>query len=159
MTPFYGMGMNVCFEDCLELNKMLDQQNDDWSEVIQKFAATRKVHTDAITDMAHRHRKGIFARYNQHFDFKWKLERKINLHYPELLVPEYSLVVFSTMPLATIQEICLKQLELLEKIRVEKGEEILNDDDLFHQNIQQYFSNAECSKMLQEIQPQLEVSQ
>lgn len=51
IVPFHGQGMNCAFEDCVELDGMLDASRD-WSAVFERFERERKPNTDAIAAMA-----------------------------------------------------------------------------------------------------------
>ena len=52
IVPFHGQGMNAGFEDCSELNRLLDKHNDDWSKVLPEFDQVRRPNAEAIADMA-----------------------------------------------------------------------------------------------------------
>jgi kynurenine 3-monooxygenase len=132
MTPFYGMGMNVCFEDCSSFNNLLERMDDHWGRAMSVYSVERKKETDAISDMAYNHRNGIFNRSNQNFAKKWKLERMIWSAYPDLLLPEYTLVAFSHMPFSEVQELCKMQDDILNDILGESGDEIFHNAPAFH---------------------------
>jgi kynurenine 3-monooxygenase len=51
IVPFHGQGMNCAFEDCVELDRLLEQSRD-WSAVFARFERERKPNTDAIAAMA-----------------------------------------------------------------------------------------------------------
>ena len=51
IVPFHGQGMNCAFEDCVELDRMLDASSD-WAAVFARFERERKPNTDAIAAMA-----------------------------------------------------------------------------------------------------------
>lgn len=51
IVPFHGQGMNCAFEDCVELDRMLEQSRD-WAAVFARFERERKPNTDAIAAMA-----------------------------------------------------------------------------------------------------------
>ncbi|HEX2492130.1 MAG TPA: NAD(P)/FAD-dependent oxidoreductase, partial [Steroidobacter sp.] len=51
ITPFHGQGMNCAFEDCRELVERLDSAPN-WAAAFRTFEQTRRLHTDAIADMA-----------------------------------------------------------------------------------------------------------
>jgi kynurenine 3-monooxygenase len=51
IVPFHGQGMNCAFEDCVELDSLLDQHHE-WSELFAAFQHARRPNTDAIAQMA-----------------------------------------------------------------------------------------------------------
>ena len=51
IVPFHGQGMNCAFEDCVELDLLLEQSRE-WPEVFARFEHERKPNTDAIAAMA-----------------------------------------------------------------------------------------------------------
>jgi kynurenine 3-monooxygenase len=52
IVPFFGQGMNAAFEDCRILNQYIQQFAPQWDAVLETFTMKRKVHADAIADMA-----------------------------------------------------------------------------------------------------------
>jgi len=52
VVPFYGQGMNASFEDCIILNDLIDQYQENWDEILPAYEAARKKDTDAIADLA-----------------------------------------------------------------------------------------------------------
>jgi len=51
IVPFHGQGMNACFEDCFELDRLLRSASD-WRSTFEQFFQLRKPDTDAIAAMA-----------------------------------------------------------------------------------------------------------
>lgn len=96
IVPFYGQGMNASFEDVVEFDKVLDSTGNDWNQVFKNFAATRKVDTDAIADLA----VDNFHEMKEHtanplFQAKRKVETALEEHFPRAYSSKYSLVTFS----------------------------------------------------------------
>jgi len=48
VDPFLGQGANCALEDCMELNRLLQEKNDDWAEVLPEFTRCRKANCDAV---------------------------------------------------------------------------------------------------------------
>ncbi|HMN44487.1 MAG TPA: NAD(P)/FAD-dependent oxidoreductase [Povalibacter sp.] len=94
ILPFHGQGMNCAFEDCRELDRLL-QQHTDWSQAFSAFDRTRHPDTDAIADMA-------FENYEEMRDTvrhpKFQLQKILSLElerrFPDRFVPRYSMVMF-----------------------------------------------------------------
>ncbi|MEH0155526.1 NAD(P)/FAD-dependent oxidoreductase [Limibacter armeniacum] len=52
VVPFYGQGMNCAFEDCLILDKLIEELGPDWNLVLNTYQMMRKADTDAIGELA-----------------------------------------------------------------------------------------------------------
>lgn len=96
MVPFYGQGLNCSFEDCRELDILINKHQGDWSKIFPDYQKKRKVNADAITELA----KQNFAEMsdlsgNTLFLLQKKIEAKFHELYPDLWTPLYSLVTFS----------------------------------------------------------------
>jgi kynurenine 3-monooxygenase len=51
IVPFHGQGMNCAFEDCAELDRLMDEHHG-WSGLFEAFEHARRPNTDAIAQMA-----------------------------------------------------------------------------------------------------------
>lgn len=51
IVPFHGQGMNCAFEDCVELDQLMDQHHG-WHGLFEAFEHTRRPNTDAIARLA-----------------------------------------------------------------------------------------------------------
>ena len=95
VVPFHGQGMNCAFEDCLELDRILDQCGDDWGDAFAAFSKQRKPNCDAIADMA-------LENYLEMRDsvtdpiylLQKKLSFKLETQYADRFIPRYSMVMF-----------------------------------------------------------------
>ncbi len=95
VVPFYGQGMNAGFEDCRILNKLLDQNKDDWNIAIKEFEKLRKPDADAIATLALDNfveMRDLVA--DEEFLLRKKIEARLNQLYPDKWVPLYSMVTF-----------------------------------------------------------------
>ncbi|HRP88461.1 MAG TPA: NAD(P)/FAD-dependent oxidoreductase [Edaphocola sp.] len=52
IVPFYGQGMNAGFEDCSVLWELMEQYNDDWTMILNRFQILRKPNADAVANLA-----------------------------------------------------------------------------------------------------------
>jgi kynurenine 3-monooxygenase len=101
IVPFYGQGINAGFEDCRVLNGLIERYAPHWEAVLETFTMQRKVHADAIADMAMdnfiemRDKVGSKA-----FLAKKKLEQALHRWFPRAFVPLYNMVTFSNVPYA-----------------------------------------------------------
>ncbi|KOB51820.1 Kynurenine 3-monooxygenase, partial [Operophtera brumata] len=80
VVPFYGQGMNAGFEDCTLLDQLFQKYDSDLQKILPEFSDTR----DLVTRPSYRLRKAVD-------DFIFWL-------FPNLWVPLYNSVTFSTMP-------------------------------------------------------------
>ncbi len=96
MVPFYGQGMNCGFEDCRELNNLMQEMPHDWHGILNKYQIRRKENADAITELAMRNFYEMSALAGSPL---FLLQKKIEAHFhelhPHLWVPLYSMVTFS----------------------------------------------------------------
>jgi kynurenine 3-monooxygenase len=94
ITPFHGQGMNCAFEDCRELVERI-AQGSDWASVFRSFEQARRVHTDAIADMAI---ENYLEMRDTVRDPKFHLCKSLSLElerrFPTRFVPRYSMVMF-----------------------------------------------------------------
>ncbi len=94
ITPFHGQGMNCAFEDCRELDEILDRSAS-WSEAFAQFEAQRRPNTHAIADMA---LENYVEMRDTVRDPKFQLQKALSLElerrFPEHFVPRYSMVMF-----------------------------------------------------------------
>jgi kynurenine 3-monooxygenase len=52
IVPFYGQGMNCCFEDCFYLDKIIEKSDGNWQKIFSEFEQMRKPNADAIAELA-----------------------------------------------------------------------------------------------------------
>jgi kynurenine 3-monooxygenase len=94
ITPFHGQGMNCAFEDCVELNRCLDQ-HPDWAAAFAAYEGERHANTDAIADMAI---ENYLEMRDTVRDPKFQLQRQLSIElekrHPQRFVPRYSMVMF-----------------------------------------------------------------
>ncbi|MEX2592841.1 MAG: NAD(P)/FAD-dependent oxidoreductase [Anditalea sp.] len=99
MVPFFGQGMNCGFEDCYELNSLIEKYGTtSWELVFGKFQKGRKPDTDAISKMA----MDNFTEMRDSvadpkFIIRKKIEAKLHDLFPEEWIPLYTMVTFTDM--------------------------------------------------------------
>jgi len=101
IVPFHGQGMNCAFEDCLVLDRLLEQHDQDWGKVNADLSANRKPDADAIAQMAIENYTTMRStvtdpKYGLKKAIGFELERRL----PESYIPRYSMVMFHDMPYA-----------------------------------------------------------
>jgi kynurenine 3-monooxygenase len=101
VVPFYGQGANAAFADCPILSDALKQHAPSWQLAFAEYYEHRKLHTDALAELAldnfveMRDRVG-----SEQFRFKKKAEKLLHVLFPRWFTPLYSMVTFSLMPYA-----------------------------------------------------------
>ncbi len=96
IVPFYGQGMNASFEDVVEFDAILEQQQGNWESVFKAYEKQRKKDTDAIADLAidnfHEMKDHVA---NPIFQEKRKIEMALEKNFPNAYASKYSLVTFN----------------------------------------------------------------
>jgi kynurenine 3-monooxygenase len=96
IVPFYGQGMNCGFEDCAELNRLIDTHDHDWDAIFPAYGKARKPNGDAIAELSKRNFVEMSdLSGDKRFQLQKKIEAKFHDLHPELWTPLYSLVTFS----------------------------------------------------------------
>jgi kynurenine 3-monooxygenase len=95
IVPFHGQGMNLAFEDCVLLDRIVTELGNDWPNVFARYESEQLANANAIADMALDNyvemrdtvRDPKFALRKQ---LAFELERRL----PEHFIPRYSMVMF-----------------------------------------------------------------
>ncbi len=94
IVPFHGQGMNACFEDCFELDRLLRAATD-WQSAFERFCTLRKPNTDAIAAMA---LENFLEMRDTVRDPKFMLRKELSFElerrHPTRFIPRYSMVMF-----------------------------------------------------------------
>jgi kynurenine 3-monooxygenase len=109
IVPFYGQGANCGFEDCVELDRCLEEAGEDFPAAFALFER-RKRHTDVIARLA----LDNFVEMRDRVASPVFLARKRAEHALERLLPgryvsRYELVSFSTTPYAEVERRIARQ--------------------------------------------------
>lgn len=95
IVPFHGQGMNACFEDCQELDRLLATHGNDWSAAFTEFERIRRPNTNAIAAMA---LENFTEMRDTVRDPKFMLRKELSFElerrFPERFIPRYSMVTF-----------------------------------------------------------------
>ena len=96
IVPFYGQGMNCGFEDCAELNRLIEKYDHDWDAIFPAYGNARKPNGDAIAELSKRNFVEMSdLSGDKRFQLQKKIEAKFHDAHPELWTPLYSMVTFS----------------------------------------------------------------
>jgi kynurenine 3-monooxygenase len=103
IVPFFGQGANCAFEDCVELDRCLDETGGDLAAALPRYQERRKANAEAIADMALENFVEMSDRVTSPV-FRWTTRAR---HALERVVPgyvsRYELVSFTTLPYARIE--------------------------------------------------------
>jgi len=139
MVPFYGQGMNCGFEDCRVLAELINQHQDDWSDIFPAYQRSRKINADAITELAKRNFVEMSELSgNADFLLQKKIEARFHELYPKLWTPLYSMVTFSpNLPYSKALEIGDKQTKIMSQIMQIPNIESCWQDEFVYQKLHQ----------------------
>jgi kynurenine 3-monooxygenase len=118
IVPFYGQGMNCGFEDCAELDALIDQHDHKWDDIFPAYENARKPNGDAIAELSKRNFVEMSdLSGDRMFQLQKKIEAKFSQLHPELWTPLYSMVTFSPdVPYAEALRIGDEQKMVMDKI-------------------------------------------
>lgn len=131
IVPFHGQGMNLAFEDCVLLDRILEEESG-WEAAFARFEAEQLPNANAIADMALENyvemrdtvRDPKFALQKE---LAFELERRL----PDRFIPRYSMVMFhAEIPYAVAQQRGAIQRALLDELTGNAAS--LHDIDLNH---------------------------
>ncbi len=99
IVPFHGQGMNAALEDCVVLDKLLEQRAADdaggWPEVFADFERLRAPNTRAIAEMAIENYQEMRDEVRDaKFELRAALSFELERRFPGRFVPRYSMVMF-----------------------------------------------------------------
>jgi kynurenine 3-monooxygenase len=149
MVPFFGQGMNCCFEDCYYFDTLLEKYGSDWKKIFTVFGEMRKENTDAITNMAVENfveMRDLVA----HTDFLLKRKADVLLEerYPGRFISKYSMVSFHRIPYV----LAMKRGQIQDRILMEMCSKITKIEEL---NLDEAFSKIKKEFELSGIDEQL----
>jgi kynurenine 3-monooxygenase len=117
IVPFHGQGMNLAFEDCVLLDRIIREHGDDWASVFARFEAEQLANANAIADMAlDNYIEMRDTVRDPKFALRKKLSFELEKRLPELFIPRYSMVMFhADIPYLVAQQRGEVQKALLEE--------------------------------------------
>jgi kynurenine 3-monooxygenase len=103
IVPFYGQGANASFEDCVELDRCLEECGSDWSRALPLYEMRRRVNSEAIADMALDNFVEMRDRTaSRAFQLTRKAQHALERQLPDHYATRYELVSFTTVPYAEV---------------------------------------------------------
>lgn len=150
MVPFFGQGMNCCFEDCYYFDTLLEKYGADWEKIFTEFSKLRKENADAISDLAVENfveMRDLVA--HKDFILKKKADVLLEERFPESFLPKYSMVTFHRIPYA----LAMKRGQIQDSILMEMCSKIntieeLNLDEAFSRIKKEYAAAGIEEKLL-----------
>lgn len=117
IVPFYGQGMNCCFEDCFVLDGLLAEHGHDWATIMRRFYELRKPNADTIAILAVENFLEMRSKVvDPYFIRKKKVDAILHDMFPDRWIPLYTMVTFTTLPYAEARERAQAQDALLERV-------------------------------------------
>lgn len=122
ILPSYGQGANAGFEDCAVLDELVERCGGDWAAVCQAFERRRKPDMDAIADLCYSHFAELHVNgLDRQLERRRGMERRVHALLPELFVPLYSMIAFSSLPYAEARRRHLAQQAFIEELLREES--------------------------------------
>ena len=117
IVPFHGQGMNLAFEDCVLLDRIISEHGDDWPVVFARFEAEQLANANAIADMAlDNYIEMRDTVRDPKFALRKALAFELEKRLPQHFIPRYSMVMFhADIPYLLAQQRGEVQKALLEE--------------------------------------------
>lgn len=117
IVPFHGQGMNLAFEDCVLLDRIISEHQDDWPTVFARFEAEQLANANAIADMAlDNYIEMRDTVRDPKFALRKALSFELEKRLPGRFIPRYSMVMFhADIPYLVAQQRGEIQSALLEE--------------------------------------------
>lgn len=118
IVPFFGQGMNACFEDVSKLMQAIDENPDyGLGTIFDNFQRKRKPDADAIGRMA----VDNYYEMRDHvadpkFHLQKQIEQKLMEEFPGQYLSKYNMVTFNQVPYSYAYEVGIKQKKLLDRL-------------------------------------------
>ncbi len=142
IVPFYGQGMNAGFEDCSELEALMEAHGEDWETILSLFEQKRKSNGDAVAELALNNFIEMRDKVaDPVFLERKKIEKELGRRFAGRFNSVYEMVSFSHTPYAYALHCTKAQDVLMGKILAEGD---------FFTNIEQPEFGAKLEGWLQE---------
>ncbi len=125
IVPFFGQGMNLGFEDCVELMKALHEMNENgdaltsaqWMSGLNNFDLRQRPNANAIADMALENFIEMRDRVGQaDFQLKKKIEARLEKEFPSLYRSRYGMITYTLIPYSLAQKAGEIQSRILDEL-------------------------------------------
>ena len=96
VVPFYGQGLNAGLEDVSVLHEIIEQEGEDWHNILCRYQQERKPNGDAIAELSFRNFKEMSEdTTDASFLLRKEIEQWFAAKHPGLWLPLYDRVTFS----------------------------------------------------------------
>ncbi len=121
VVPFHGQGMNLAFEDCVLLSRIIQDRGPDWPNVFALYEAEQLANANAIADMAlDNYIEMRDTVRDPKFALRKALAFELERRLPGYFIPRYSMVMFhADIPYLVAQKRGEVQSALLEEFTEE----------------------------------------
>lgn len=114
IVPFFGQGMNLGFEDCTCLLRLLTENAGNWEAVLTAYDGHQRPNANAIAEMALENFIEMRDKVaDPKFQFNKKIEALIEKEFPELYRSRYGMITYTLIPYVVAQEAGVRQLKIL----------------------------------------------
>lgn len=122
IVPFYGQGMNAGFEDCTVLDSIVNNDNNNWEEILKTFFDLRKPDGDAIAELALNNFIEMRDKVaDESFILRKKIENTLHEHLENKWIPLYEMVTFEDIRYSEAQEKGKIQRSIMDEVLKIKG--------------------------------------
>lgn len=99
VVPFYGQGANASFEDCFELQSIIDKYPNQWERIFKEYHQARKINADAICQLALQNFVEMQSKVaDKKFLLRKQIEQKLYEKHGKKFTPQYNLVTHTNIP-------------------------------------------------------------
>lgn len=138
IVPFFGQGMNCGFEDCTDLLKILEKNQNNWASSLNEYEAERRRNANAIADMALENFIEMRDKVgDSNFLLRKKVEGQLEKRFKHIFKARYGMITYTLVPYQVAQQAGVIQNQIIDKllegkISIEeiswgKAEELIND--------------------------------
>lgn len=114
IVPFFGQGMNLGFEDCTCLLRLLTEHDGNWEAALAAYDRHQRPNANAIAEMALENFIEMRDKVaDPKFQFNKKIEALIEKEFPELYRSRYGMITYTLIPYLVAQEAGVRQLKIL----------------------------------------------
>lgn len=117
IVPFFGQGMNLGFEDCTCLLRLLTESGGNWEAALTAYDRHQRPNANAIAEMALENFIEMRDKVaDSKFQFNKKIEAMIEKEFPELYRSRYGMITYTLIPYVIAQEAGERQLKILNSL-------------------------------------------
>lgn len=117
MVPFFGQGVNCCFEDCTFLAECSDRFAGNWSKILASFDSVRVREANAINAMSYDNYPELLSYNNmERITLIREVEAMLSARYKPFYRTYHNLVCFDRVPYTLAQQIKAIQSKLLNRL-------------------------------------------